>query len=181
MWFEGQLPMDRAALESRLTTATLRLGLVSDTVPAFLAETPSPVAFISFDLDLYSSTVDALGIFRGKAAACLPRVVCYLDDILGHTYNDFCGERLAIAEYNEVSQERKIAPVHGLRHFMPRSVLDARWPEQIYLAHLFDHPAYGELDSLEKAVMVDVEGRVDRRRPIATGGRNSPSRRSALD
>jgi hypothetical protein len=165
MWFEGQLPMNRAALESALKSAKLLIGPVRDTVPSFIAKNPAPVAFVSFDLDLYSSTRDALAIFQANHTHLLPRVACYFDDILGHTYNDFCGERLAITEFNNNNDSSKICPIHGLRYFIPRVEFHNFWPDCMYFGHFFEHPMYSVLDSINKGVFADVHGRVMRRPP----------------
>src|SRR6266852_2227376 len=111
MWFEGQLPMDRAKLEPKLCRAKLCLGPVKETIPTFIAGNPAPVAFVSFDLDLYSSTRDALFIFKSNYVYLLPRVVSYFDDIFGHTYSDYFGERAAITEFNSSNSTRKICPI----------------------------------------------------------------------
>jgi hypothetical protein len=158
MWFEGQLPMDRARLESALTRAALVLGRVEDTVPAFIASDPAPVAFVSFDLDLYSSTRDALALFRAEHRHLLPRVSTYFDDIFGYSYNDFCGERLAIREFNDQNDKRKVCPIEGLRYFLPRSTFHDLWPDGIHFTHFFDHPVYGVLDSVRKPMFMDVHG-----------------------
>src|SRR5437588_5794068 len=92
LWSEGYYPMDPAALRGRLEKARLELGAVADTVPAFLARRPAPIGFVSFDLDLYSSTTEALRIFDAEPALLLPRVVCYFDDIIGFSHGDFTGE-----------------------------------------------------------------------------------------
>ena len=68
IWLDGQFPMDKKELEKRLRRAQLKLGLVKETVPAFLETSPAPVAFVSFDLDLYSSTTDALKLFEAGRA-----------------------------------------------------------------------------------------------------------------
>lgn|SRR5215471_16800378 len=157
MWFEGQLPMDRERLRSALSVATLRLGPVKETIPSFIGSNPAPIAFVSFDLDLYSSTRDALGLFQADYRHCLPRVTSYFDDISGYTYNDFCGERLAIREFNEHNNNRKVCPIYGLRYFIvgcPAS----EWPDGMYFLHLFEHPLYAALDSIEKPVTLDVRG-----------------------
>ena len=158
MWFEGQLPMDHRRLAAALSRASLRLGPVDQTVPRFLAGRAAPVAFVSFDLDLYSSTRDALALFRADHRLLLPRVLCYFDDIFGYSYNDYCGERLAIREFNEKSATRKIAPVRGLRYFLPRATFHDLWPDGMHFAHLFDHPLYGVLDSTAKPMYMDLEG-----------------------
>jgi hypothetical protein len=140
MWFEGQLPMDRARLQSALRRATLRLGRVEDTVPSFIAGGPAPIGFVSFDLDLYSSTRDALQIFEADHRHQLPRVITYFDDIFGYTYNDYCGERLAIREFNERGERRKICPIQGLRYFLPRFAFRDLWPDGMHFTH-FRPPA----------------------------------------
>ncbi len=164
MWFEGQLPMNRAALESVLKRARLLIGPVKETVPSFIAGNPAPVAFVSFDLDLYSSTRDALALFQADHTHLLPRVASYFDDILGHTYNDFCGERLAIREFNDSNDGRKICPMPGLRYFIPRVAFYEHWPDCMYFGHFFEHPMYPMLDSINKAVISDIQG-LDIRRP----------------
>lgn len=144
MWQEGYFAMDVERLRSRLTRAEVILGPVADTVRSFCAErNPPPIGFVSFDLDYYSSTVDALRLFDQDHRFFLPRVACYFDDIVGDIdwgYGPFTGELLAIGEFNERSGRRKLAQVNGLRHFGGR--LPRVWHEQIFLAHLFDHPDY---------------------------------------
>jgi hypothetical protein len=194
MWFEGQLPMERAKLEGALSVASLRVGPVAQTLPAFLAAGPAPVAFAAFDLDLYSSTRDALEVFAADLGLLMPRVLAYFDDIFGYTYNEFCGERLAIREFNRRGPHRKVCPVHGLRYFLPRSTFHDLWPDGMHWAHLFRHPRYGTLDSHRKPMFMDIHGtyveahpdrrRQDRRRPAASvrpgrGERRTWTRRSA--
>jgi hypothetical protein len=74
--------MDEPALRQRLRTATLVIGDVSETVPDFVKNLSTPIGFISFDLDYYSSTAQAFRIFSGAPSSRLPRVQCYFDDIL---------------------------------------------------------------------------------------------------
>jgi hypothetical protein len=167
MWFEGQLPMKRDLLESKLRRASLRIGLVRDTIAEFVSEQPPPVAFISFDLDLYNSTRDALAIFDSPYELLLPRVATYFDDILGHTYNDFAGERLAITEFNNDHSTRKLSPIYGLRNFVPReSFFSSHW-DSMFFAHFFEHPLYNALDSTSKAVFTDHLG-YDFREPVGS-------------
>ena len=63
----------------------LPTGLVEQTVAEFIGRRPAPVGFVSFDLDLYSSTVSALRTFEADPELILPRVLCYFDDITGFT------------------------------------------------------------------------------------------------
>jgi hypothetical protein len=180
MWFEGQLPMDHRRLEAALSRASLRLGPVDETVPRFVTGRPAPVAFVSFDLDLYSSTRDALALFRADHRLLLPRVLSYFDDIFGYSYNDYCGERLAIREFNEMGAARKLAPVRGLRYFLPRSTFHDLWPDGMYFAHLFDHPLYGVLDSSAKPMYMDLDGRFIEAAPERAERRRSQRRAASV-
>ncbi|RMF72466.1 MAG: hypothetical protein D6744_16795 [Planctomycetota bacterium] len=148
LWSAGDYRMDADALRKRLSHARLILGDVSETVPAFLASRPAPVGFVAFDLDYYSSTAYALRLLAADASLLLPRVYCYFDDILGFTFNDYGGERLAIREFNQQHADRKISPIYGLRHQVDERFRDDAWLDQMHLAHVFDHPLYGHPDGL---------------------------------
>jgi hypothetical protein len=140
---EGYFPMNERALRARLTDAQLVLGPVAETVPSWIGESDhAPIGFISFDLDYHSSTVQAFGLFDGSPARLLPRVACYFDDLFGYGGSDFNGERAAIAEFNEAHEQRKLGKIHGLRYELPAAVHAHAWHEQLYLAHLFEHPLY---------------------------------------
>jgi hypothetical protein len=145
---EGTLTMDQERLRRRLKTAQLILGPVEDTIDGFVDSRPAPIGFVSFDLDYYSSTLEAFKLFDAADPVLLPRVHCYFDDIMGFTYSEFTGERLAITEFNERHEMRKISPIFGLCHFLPPPHDRDVWPQQMYLAHFFDHPLYGEDDGL---------------------------------
>jgi hypothetical protein len=103
------------------------------------------VAFVSFDLDFYSSTMQAFGIFEAEQRLLLPRIYCYFDDILGYTFGDHVGERLAISEFNASHELRKLSPIHGLRYYIPRRFAHRMWEKQ-YMAHIFDHDLYRQFD-----------------------------------
>lgn len=158
IFFDGQFPMDRSRLEKRLRRAQLKLGLVEETVPSFLASNPSPIAFVSVDLDLYSSTRQALKIFEGAECLLLPRVLCYCDDILGFTYSDYTGERLAISEFNAIHAMRKFSPVYGLKYYVPQRHRNSSWPEKFFFLHVFDHVLYNHPDSLSRDMRIDLDG-----------------------
>jgi hypothetical protein len=145
---ESDYKMDEGALRSRLKDAQLHLGLVRDTVGGFLASRPSPIGFISFDLDYYGATVDAFEVLLTDPSLLLPRVHCYFDDIMGFTCSEWGGERLAIREFNESHPQRKISPIFGLKYFLPPVYAAQQWSEMMYLAHIFDHPSYGNPDGL---------------------------------
>jgi hypothetical protein len=146
LFAEGDYPMNVGRLRARLHDARLMLGPVSETVREFIASAPAPVGFVAFDLDLYTSTRDAFALLDATPSLLLPRVHCYFDDILGLTYGDCNGPRLAISEFNDAHDLRKISPVYGLRHFVPHAFADSAWTEKIFMAHIFDHDLYARTD-----------------------------------
>jgi hypothetical protein len=148
LYRERAFPMDVEKLQRRLKRARLHLGLVGDTAREFISARPAPVAFVAIDLDYYSSTMDAFQIFEADTKLLLPRVHCYFDDIMGFTNSEFNGERLAIADFNSAHEMRKISPIYGLKHYLPPRYAHGEWVEEMYLAHLFDHPCYGRDDGL---------------------------------
>ena len=152
--------MDIDALRRRLdpVVTTLHLGPIRDTIGR-LNDGGPPVGFLSIDVDLYSSSVDTLSLFRGPhaGAACLPRPVVYLDDCMGLTFADITGERLAVLEFNRESYPtRGISPVYGLRYNLHWPHRHARWPDMLYWAHLLDHPQYGCADGLTGSTQAPI-------------------------
>jgi hypothetical protein len=142
-WQGGSYEMDLPKLKARLSNANLVLGPVAETLPVYLAKPPhdAPIGMISFDLDYYSSTVEAFGIFDVPDEAILPRVMCYMDDVIGTTecYSDFTGERLAIREFNERNESRKLSPCYDFELYGYE-----RWQEKIMIHHDFGHARYSE-------------------------------------
>lgn len=145
--------MDERALRARLSRAQLVLGPVAETIPEWASSGHAPIGFIAFDLDYYSSTLEAFSVLDGDIAERLtPRVMCYFDDVFGQAWTDFMGVRAAIDEFNSSHEQRKIAKIHGLRYELPAAEAAEQWHEKLYVLHLFDHPRYAE-----------PEGRVDER------------------
>ena len=106
-------------------------GDVKDTVPKFLEKTLDmnyPIGFISLDLDLYSSSKSGLKILEDiNPNKYFPTVLVVVDDqdfLL--TYNDWCGEGLAIREFNDSNDFRKI---QNRKEFYQR----------LRFAHILDH------------------------------------------
>ena len=148
LFLEGEFPLDEARLLPNLERAELILGLVDQTVPEFMSRRPAPIGFVSFDLDLYSSTAHALRAFEGDAELMLPRVLCYFDDITGFTYADHNGERLAISEFNATHELRKVSPIYAAEFYVPQREARELWTRKLYFAHILDHPRYCDYDGL---------------------------------
>lgn len=148
LFAEGDYGIDADKLRARLTSTRLILGPVAETLETFISSTPPPCAFVSFDLDLYTSTRDALLLFSGNTEMLLPRVHCYFDDVTGFTYGDFNGARLAVAEFNERNDNRKVSRLYAMSHYVPARCANDLWPKKLFMAHILDHPLYGEPDGL---------------------------------
>jgi len=102
------------------------------------------VGFLSFDLDYYSSTMQAFHIFDDGSESRLPRVFCYFDDLIWPEracYSEFTGEYAAIRDFNSQSKHKKISKIAGLRWMRERA---RAWNEQIYVLHDFEHPLYSK-------------------------------------
>jgi hypothetical protein len=136
--------MDPQQLRAKLRSAQLVLGEVEETVTTFYKTyMPAPIAFVVFDLDLYSSTMAALKIFETEESNILPRVITYFDDTIAdglEMYNDFTGELLAIREFNDCHSSMKLSKINGLSS---TRYCKSSWSECIYVMHSFAHPLYG--------------------------------------
>ena len=139
---EGDFPMDVESLSKSLPPlAKLIIGDITETVPAFLAEVAedAPIGFISVDVDYYSSAKQVLRILTGPSELYLPIVATYLDDIGVPGSNPWTGELLAVREFNDANELRKIAPFTLLRS--QRIFKNTQWIDRMFAAHIHDHRA----------------------------------------
>jgi hypothetical protein len=140
----GLYKMNPDVLKQKLKRAKLVIGDVKDTSKTFFTECePAPIGCVFHDLDLYSSTSDALTLFEADATHFLPRIFMYFDDIKGNNtwlINEFAGELLAIEEFNKKHSLKKISA----NRCMPLLYPDQWWAHQIYIYHDFQHPKYND-------------------------------------
>jgi hypothetical protein len=136
----GDYKMDRVRLEQVLPSyCKLIVGEVKDTVPDFFKNhvtVNAPIGFVSFDLDYYHSTKDALKILLDAPEKYLPFFPTYFDDIALWSHNSYCGAMLAIKEFNEEISVRKIEK----NAFLPytRVFKHCEWIEHIFFVHVLD-------------------------------------------
>jgi hypothetical protein len=129
-------------------------GDISSTLLPFFRDLSKEavVGFISIDVDYYSSTVPCLRMLFESAERFLPKVPLYLDDSNHPDHNYFCGELLAIDEFNKHSPFRKIAPMRQLRNW--RIFKNALWLDQMFYLHVFDSvyrtPEFNKRDTTVK-------------------------------
>jgi len=145
VWQPGDYPMDEVVLRSHLTKrTTLIMGNVSATVPGFFKNfQPPPIGLVAFDMDLYSSTRDALQIFTLPDKKMLWHVPLYFDDI-GHLFDHrYAGELLAIDEFSQKSSAVKIDRWYEVR--VGRPFPEQHFLERLYVAH--------DLEAVSKIVL----------------------------
>ena len=138
----GDFPMDFEALAKRLPeNGRLTLGPVSETVSQFIKDVSldAPLGFAAIDVDYYSSARDALRAFSdSEPKKYLPLTLLYLDDIADEFHNSWCGELLAVEEFNRAERWRKIEQDRFLRS--RRVFKNANWLDRVYFLHVLDHP-----------------------------------------
>jgi hypothetical protein len=150
LYKEGWFPMDREALARSLpANAEVHFGPVAETVRPFAEGVgpDAPVGFATLDVDFYSSSKDALRIFEGRPEAYLPAVPVYVDDLSLPTHTRFAGELLAIREFNEAHELRKLDWDWNIRN--TRVFKNAEWLTHMFKLHVLDHPERGDLSRPE--------------------------------
>jgi hypothetical protein len=133
MWSKGgfNVGINLDPLRQKLPDfATLIIGDVGDRVSdAHRAFTDAPLAFAAIDVDYYSSTKRLMPVFEFEPACYLPGTPLYFDDVRqALLWNSWCGEELAIKEFNEEHAMRKIELKESFK--IPR----------LYVLHVLDHP-----------------------------------------
>jgi hypothetical protein len=149
IWSRGDFTMtNRAKIEAALPSfARLVIGDVAQTLPEVIAglARECPIGFIAHDMDLYSSTVPCLSVYEVETTKLLPVSIAYFDDTVGDPgrmgtlfRNEWCGQLLAIQEFNSRNSFRKIDGIKRLRHRRP--LASETWLDQVYAVHALDHP-----------------------------------------
>lgn len=159
LWHEGGFRMDREKLERALPPfARLIIGDIRETIPRFLptVQQDAPIGFVAVDVDYYSSAKVALDILKSDPLKYLPTVTVYLDDISTEYANPWCGELLAVNEFNDENEFRKISPFSALRP--NRVIKHASWIDRMFTAHVLDHPLRSvPVGKERKKVVVDSQ------------------------
>lgn len=142
LYQQGDFPMNFEALQKVLPSNThLILGNVAETVPELLSKltVEAPIGYVVVDVDYYSSAREALKIFSdANANKYLPITLVYMDDVSLEPHNSFCGELLAIQEFNAENRYRKLERHDFFEN--TRIYRKSAWIKQIYYLHVLDHP-----------------------------------------
>jgi hypothetical protein len=99
-------------------------------------EQGAKIAFVSVDVDYYSSTVSCLKSLTFDQSFYLSSTILYFDDVYNIDHNEFCGELLAINEFNQKNNFRKICKMTQLKDW--RIFKNAVWLDQMYFLHVLD-------------------------------------------
>ena len=156
LYQEGDFEMNTDKLKNSLPeNTTLILGEVGDTVTDFLSKLSEqePIGFVSIDVDYYHSTKDALKVFCGSPEKYLPVTTVYLDDIRSWTHNSYCGELLAVNEFNCENEFRKIEHHRFFENY--RIFTRAKWIKHVYQLHVLDHPRRCNVTPRERRRFLD--------------------------
>ena len=113
-------------------------GPIRETVPEFIKslEKDAIISFVSIDVDYYSSTKECFGIFLADADCFLPSTILYFDDVNNPDHNEFMGELLAIKEFNNETERKKICKMTQLSNW--RIFKNALWIDQMYFLHVLN-------------------------------------------
>ncbi len=159
-WYElGAFDVDVDTVRSTLKRARYLVGDIVDTLPLLLEPDLPPIGFVAFDVDFYTSTIDALQVFRLQSKTRLPRVLCYLDDVFGISdltiMGESIGEEAAMHSWNKEHPRKPIEKVAGLRHKRP---LPRHWNDQMWCLHDLEHPQYNTgIRQHDESVFIDRE------------------------
>ncbi len=108
------------------------------------ASLKAPVAFISIDVDYYSSTIAILHYLTAlNSTLLLPNTLIYLDDIMMANHNPYQGELLAVEEFNAANNLRKIVDFSKVLR-STRLLANAPWINHMYQLHVLDHKVRNE-------------------------------------
>jgi hypothetical protein len=113
-WSPKEYAFNNTKNLKKLKISNIIFGDVKETVDEFLRKKKfehSPIGFIIFDLDLYTSTKYALKILKLHDDCYLPRLINYFDDNSFSSIDE--GELRAIEEFNKKSK-RKISIIYEL-------------------------------------------------------------------
>jgi hypothetical protein len=141
LWSAGDFAMtNKEELRKRVGgKAELIFGDIKDTVGGFVAslEESAPLGFVSIDVDIYSGAKSAMRSLLARPELYTPALSIYCDDVSFFFANRWCGELLAIEEFNAENSMRKIDQDRSLPG--PRPPQADAWYRCMFVCHILDH------------------------------------------
>lgn len=138
-YFTGDFPLVQrdGLLRALPPNARILFGPLPASLEEAKRQFTSPIGFVSVDVDYYWSAAECLGVFTWEPHRYLPSVPVYFDDVQDLDDNEYCGELLAIREFNQTATHRKLVPMNFLSRL--RIFKHAVWHGQMFYAHVLDH------------------------------------------
>ena len=140
MYRLGDFPKENLNYDNLPEKITINIGKIKNTLEQFINSKlleDHKISFVAIDVDYYSSTVDCLEIFSSDKEKYTSKVVVHFDDIKDIAHNDYCGEKLAINEFNCKDLPRKLCKMNNLK--TQRYFKNSPYLELMYYCHVFDH------------------------------------------
>ena len=140
MYRTGDFPPENLDYNNLPKKITIKLGNIKSTVNEFLNSKlyiDYKIAFVAIDVDYYTSTLDCFDLFISNKNRYLSKVVVHFDDIKDLDHNEYCGELLAIKEFNTKDFPRKLCKMNLLKS--QRYFKNAPYLDLMYYCHIFDH------------------------------------------
>ena len=106
-WSPGDYSLDIKKNLKYLNNSKIFYGDVKKTIPNFIKKykktfLTSPIAFVIYDLDYYTSTKNGLNLLKLKSNNYIPKTYVYFGDYLMSSFDE--GERKAVFEFNKISK-----------------------------------------------------------------------------
>lgn len=153
IFMEGDYPMqDQEALLADLKgKAEIYIGDIRNIYASQVFTSDAPLGYASIDVDYYSSAKSALNLFRSDVELFTPRFPIYFDDVYTRwEYNRYCGELLAIEEFNSENSTRKIDVDRSIEYWHRER---RSWHAGVYTFQILDHPRRNLSDRHEPEIL----------------------------
>ena len=140
MYRKGDFPKENLNYNRLPRKINIYEGSIKDTLREFINSKlleDFKISFVAIDVDYYSSTIDCLDVFLLDKEKYISKVVVHFDDIKDLDHNEYCGEKLAIKEFNLRDDFRKLCKMNLLK--TQRYFKNAPYLDLMYYCHIFDH------------------------------------------
>jgi len=141
-WSPGDYRLEINKNLKYLKNSKILYGDVKKTIPNFIKKykksfLTSPIAFVIYDLDYYTSTKNGLNLLKLKSNNYIPKTYVYFGDYLMSSFDE--GERKAVFEFNNISKY-KISDIGELAEQL--SIFFKKWiflGKRLNVINYFNH------------------------------------------
>jgi hypothetical protein len=141
-WSPGDYSLDIKKNLKYLKFSKILYGDVKKTIPMFINRykktfLTSPISFVIYDLDYYTSTKNGLNLLKLQSKNYIPKTYVYFGDYLMSSFDE--GERKAVLEFNKTSKY-KISDIGELAEQL--SIFFKKWiflGKRLNVINYFNH------------------------------------------